>query len=42
MQLKITLLARGVPAGTELEYIDQITLNQALHERVEISYKVES
>jgi recombination protein RecR len=42
IQLKITLLARGVPAGTELEYIDQITLNQALHERVEISYKVES
>jgi recombinational DNA repair protein RecR len=27
-----------VPAGTELEYIDQITLNQALHERVEIKY----
>jgi recombination protein RecR len=38
LHLKITLLARGVPAGTELEYIDQITLNQALHERVEISY----
>jgi recombination protein RecR len=38
MLLKITLLARGVPAGTEIEYIDQITLNQALHERVEISY----
>ena len=38
MPLKITLLARGVPAGTELEYIDQMTLNQALHERVEISY----
>ncbi len=38
MRLKITLLARGMPAGTELEYVDQITLNQALHERVEISY----
>jgi recombination protein RecR len=37
-QFKISLLARGVPAGTELEYIDQMTLNQALHERVEISY----
>jgi recombination protein RecR len=35
---KISLLARGVPAGTELEYIDQLTLNQALHERNEISY----
>jgi recombination protein RecR len=44
LHLKITLLARGVPAGTELEYIDQITLNQALHERVEITYgdKVDS
>jgi recombination protein RecR len=39
MQVKISLLARGVPAGTELEYIDQITLNQALHERVEMNYK---
>jgi recombination protein RecR len=38
LHLKISLLARGVPAGTELEYIDQITLNQALHERVEIHY----
>jgi recombination protein RecR len=35
---KISLLARGVPAGTELEYIDQLTLNQALHERNEIHY----
>lgn len=39
MQVKISLLARGVPAGTELEYIDQITLNQALQERVEMNYK---
>jgi recombination protein RecR len=39
IQVKISLLARGVPAGTELEYIDQITLNQALHERVEMNYK---
>jgi recombination protein RecR len=37
-KFKISLLARGVPAGTELEYIDQLTLNQALHERNEISY----
>ena len=37
-KFKISLLARGVPAGTEIEYIDQLTLNQALHERNEISY----
>jgi len=37
-KFKISILARGVPAGTELEYIDQLTLNQALHERNEISY----
>jgi recombination protein RecR len=37
-KFKISLLARGVPAGTEIEYLDQLTLNQALHERNEISY----
>lgn len=35
---KISLLARGVPAGTEIEYLDQLTLNQALHERTDLSY----
>jgi recombination protein RecR len=35
---KITRLARGVPAGIELEYVDQITLDHALHERTDISY----
>ncbi|HEX7510994.1 MAG TPA: recombination mediator RecR [Chitinivibrionales bacterium] len=38
-QYKITRLARGVPAGIELEYVDQITLDHALHERTDISYK---
>jgi recombination protein RecR len=37
-QFKITRLARGVPAGIELEYVDQITLDHALHERTNISY----
>jgi recombination protein RecR len=37
--LKITLIARGVPAGCELEYIDQLTLNKALSERVELHYE---
>jgi recombination protein RecR len=36
---RITRLARGVPAGIELEYVDQITLDNALHERTDISYK---
>jgi len=36
--LKITRLARGMPAGMELEYVDHITLSQALNERTEISY----
>jgi recombination protein RecR len=36
--IKVTRLARGLPAGLELEYIDQITLTQALQERTEIRY----
>jgi recombination protein RecR len=36
---KVTRLARGVPAGMELEYVDQITLDHALHERTSISYE---
>jgi recombination protein RecR len=36
---RVTRLARGVPAGIELEYVDQITLDNALHERTDISYK---
>ena len=36
--VRITRLARGVPAGMELEYIDQITLTQALQERTDVRY----
>jgi recombination protein RecR len=36
--LRITRLARGMPAGMELEYVDQITLTQALNERTDIHY----
>jgi recombination protein RecR len=36
--LRITRLARGLPAGMELEYVDQITLSQALNERTDITY----
>jgi recombination protein RecR len=36
---RVTRLARGVPAGMELEYVDQITLDHALHERTEMTYR---
>jgi len=36
--LHITRLARGLPAGIDLEYVDQLTLCQALNERTEIPY----
>lgn len=36
--IRLTRLARGLPAGMELEYADQITLSQALNERTDISY----
>jgi recombination protein RecR len=37
--MKITRLARGLPAGMELEYIDQLTLTQALTERIDITHR---
>jgi recombination protein RecR len=36
--LRVTRLARGLPAGMEIEYVDQITLGQALNERTDIHY----
>ena len=36
--LRLTRLARGMPAGMELEYVDLITLTQALNERIDIDY----
>jgi len=36
--IRITRLARGLPAGMELEYVDQITLGQALFERIDVRY----
>lgn len=35
--LRITRFARGLPAGMELEYVDQLTLHQALNDRTNIS-----
>jgi recombination protein RecR len=31
--LKVTRLARGVPVGSELEYVDPSTIAQALRDR---------
>ncbi|MFP4417308.1 MAG: recombination mediator RecR [Chitinispirillaceae bacterium] len=39
--VQISQLARGLPAGLELEYVDQITLNQALQERTRLKYGAE-
>jgi len=36
--VRITRLARGLPAGMEIEYVDQVTLRQALNERTDICY----
>jgi recombination protein RecR len=37
--VRVTRLARGLPVGMELEYVDQITLNQALNERTDVHYE---
>jgi recombination protein RecR len=34
--VKITRLARGIPVGSELEYIDELTVQRALESRVEM------
>jgi recombination protein RecR len=36
--VRITRFARGLPAGMEIEYVDQVTLGQALNERTDIHY----
>ena len=37
-KVKITRLARGLPAGGELDYIDEATLSQALYERIDVNH----
>ena len=37
IKVKITRLARGLPAGGELDYLDEATLSQALYERIDIN-----
>ena len=35
--IKITRLARGLPVGGHLEYVDEATLTKSIHERVKIN-----
>ena len=36
IKIKVTRLARGLPAGGELDYLDEATLSQALNERIDV------
>ena len=35
-EIKVSRLARGVPVGTSLEFIDEVTLSHSINDRVEI------
>ena len=37
VDIKITRLARGLPVGGHLEYVDEATLTKSIHERVKIN-----
>ena len=34
--IKISRLARGIPVGSSLEFIDEVTLTHSLNDRVEV------
>ncbi len=36
LQIKVTRLASGIPQGSQLEFIDELTLSKALKSRIEI------
>ncbi|MDR3011586.1 MAG: recombination mediator RecR [Chitinispirillales bacterium] len=36
--IKVTRFARGLPVGLELEHVDQLTLTQALNERIDVAW----
>jgi recombination protein RecR len=36
VQVRISRLARGIPVGSELEYVDELTVQRALESRVEM------
>ena len=35
-KIKVSRLARGIPVGSSIEFIDQTTLTHSLNDRVEI------
>lgn len=35
-EIKVSRLARGIPVGTSLEFIDEVTLSHSINDRVEI------
>jgi recombination protein RecR len=37
MNIRMTRLARGVPAGASIDYVDDVTLSRALEERQEVT-----
>ena len=38
--IKMTRLARGLPVGGHLEYVDEATLTQSINERIELHFEV--
>jgi recombination protein RecR len=38
--IKMTRLARGLPVGGHLEYVDEATLTRSINERVELHSEV--
>ena len=40
IEVKVTRLARGLPAGGELDYLDEATLSQALYERIDVNQSI--
>ncbi|MAH88863.1 MAG: recombination protein RecR [Pelagibacterales bacterium] len=42
IDIKITRLARGLPAGGELDYLDEATLSQALYERISVNKEMDT
>ena len=41
IKVKITRLARGLPAVGELDYLDEATLSQALYERIDVNQGID-
>ena len=37
LDVKITVIARGVPMGDDLEYADEVTLGRSIENRIDFS-----